>query len=158
MTTLDILAPEIFVCEKTFRSFCEAVSCEGDQNLIECWFNEWYGKEILYFVSRKGLEKRLPWKVNENRKNCGFCEECKICARTHHIRMCLDDAYYFKPRKDAPFQPIRWKVCFSAVHSLKNFLDCKNSKGNNINWHKEWFFSFFFRCIELLIEDIWLIS
>ena len=103
MTTLDILAPEIFGCEKTFRSFCEAISCEGDQNLIECSFNQWYGKEIFYFVSRKELEKWLSCKVNENRKICGFCEECETCARIHYIRMSLDDDYHFKPRKDAPF-------------------------------------------------------
>ena len=36
MTTLDILAPEIFDCEKTYRSFCEAIGCEGGHNLIEC--------------------------------------------------------------------------------------------------------------------------
>ena len=120
MTTLDILAPEIFDCEKTFRSFCEAIGCEGDHNSIECSFNRCYGKEIFYFVSRKELEKWLPCKVNENRKNRGFCE-CKICTWTHHIGMCLDDAYYFKPHKDTPFQPIHWKVYFSVVHSLKIF-------------------------------------
>ena len=53
MTTLDILAREIFDCGKTFKSFYEAIGCEGDHNLIECSFNQWYGKEIFYFVSRK---------------------------------------------------------------------------------------------------------
>ena len=74
-----------------------------------------------------------------------------------HIRMCLDDAYYFKPRKDAPFQPICWKVYFSAVHSLKNFkIDiARTREGTTIHWHKELFFSFIsFRCLELLIKDI----
>ena len=121
MTTPDILAPEIFDCEKTYRSFCEVIGCERGHNLIECLFNQWNGKEIFYFVSRKELEKWLSCKVNENRKICRFCEECETCPRIQHIRMCIDDAYYFKPRKDASFQPIRWKVYFSAVHSLKNF-------------------------------------
>ena len=103
MTTLDILAHEMFGCEKTFRSFCEGISCEGDQNLIECSFNQSYGKEVFYFVSRKELEKWLSCKVNENRKICGFCEECETCTRIHYIRMYFDDAYHFKPRKDAPF-------------------------------------------------------
>ena len=40
---------------------------------------------------------------NWNRKICGFCEECETCTRIPHIRMCLDDAYYFKTRKDRPF-------------------------------------------------------
>ena len=39
MTTKDILAPEMFDCKKTFRSFCEAIGCKGDHNLIECSFN-----------------------------------------------------------------------------------------------------------------------
>ena len=78
MTTLDILAPEMFGCEKTFRSFCEGISCEGDQNLIECSFNQSYGKEVFYFVSRKELEKWLSCKVNENRKICGFCEDVRL--------------------------------------------------------------------------------
>ena len=77
MTTLEILAPEIFDCEKTFRSFCEAIGCDGDHNLIECSFNQWYGKEIFYFVNRKELEKWLSCKINENRKICGFREECE---------------------------------------------------------------------------------
>ena len=106
MTTLDILAPESFDCEKIYRSFCEAIGCEGGHNLIECSFNQSYDKEIFYFVSRKELEKWLSCKVNENRKICGFYEECGTCGRIQHIRMCLDDAYYFKPLKDAPFQPI----------------------------------------------------
>ena len=139
MTTPDILAPEIFDCEKTYRSFCEVIGCEGGHNLIECLFNQWYGKEIFYFVSRKELEKWLSSKVNENRKICRFCEECETCARIQHIRMCIDDAYYFKPRKDAPFQPIRWKVYFSAVHSLKNFKIeiARTREGTTINWNEE---------------------
>ena len=72
MTTLDIFAPEILDCEKTYRSFCEAIGCEDGQNLIECLFNQWYGKESFYFVSRKELQKWLSCKVNENRKICGF--------------------------------------------------------------------------------------
>ena len=95
MTTLDILAPEIFDCEKIFRSFCEAISCEGDHNLIERSFNQWYIKEFFYFVSRKELEKWLSCKVNENRKICEFCEECETFTQIQHIRMCLDDAYLF---------------------------------------------------------------
>ena len=139
MTTPDILAPEIFDCEKTYRSFCEVIGCEGGHNLIECLFNQWYGKEIFYFVSRKELEKWLSCKVNENRKICGFYEECGTCGRIQHIRMCLDDAYYFKPLKDAPFQPIRWKVYFSAVHSLKNFIIeiARTREGTKINWNEE---------------------
>ena len=139
MTTLDILALEIFDCEKTYRGFCEVIVCEGGHNLIECSFNQWYGKEIFYFVSRKELEKWLSCKVNENRKICGYCEEYETCTWIQHIRMCLDDAYYFEPRKDAPFQPIRWKVYFSVVHSLKNFKIeiARTREGATINWHKE---------------------
>ena len=54
--------------------------------------------------------------------------------------MCLDDAYYFKPRADdGPFQPIPWKVYFSAVYSLKNFKIeiARTQEGTKINWHKE---------------------
>ena len=36
MRTLDILATEIFDCERTYRGFCEAIGCEGGRNLIEC--------------------------------------------------------------------------------------------------------------------------
>ena len=78
MRTLNILAPKIFDCEKIFRSFCEAIGCEGGHNLIEFWFNQWYGKLIFYFVSRKDLEKWLSCKVNENRKICGFCEDVRL--------------------------------------------------------------------------------
>ena len=95
---------------KNHRNFCEAIGCKGDHNLIECSFNQWYGNEIFYLVIRKELEKWLSCKINENRKICGFSEECETCPRIHHIKMCLDNAYYFKPRKDVPFQPIRWKV------------------------------------------------
>ena len=143
MTTLDILVAEIFDCEKAFRSFCEGISFEGDHNLIAYSLNQWYDKETFYFVSRKELEKWLSSKVNENRKNCGFCEECETCAQILHIRMCLDDAYYIKPHKGTHFQPNRWKVYFSATHSLKNFKCeiARARKGTKINWHK-WFFSF----------------
>ena len=139
MTTLDILAPEIFDCEKTFKSFCEVIGCEGVHNLMECLFSQWYGKEIFYFVSRKELEKWLSCKINENRKIYGFCEECETCARIQHIRMCLDGAYYFKPRKDAPFQPTRWKVYFLVIHSLKKFKVeiARTREGTTINWHEE---------------------
>ena len=71
-------------------------------------------------MSRKELQKFLSCKVNENRKVCEFYEKYETCAQIQHIRMCLDDAYYFKPRKDAPFQPTRWKAYFSAIHSLKH--------------------------------------
>ena len=139
MTMLDIFAPELFDCKKTYRSSCEAIGCEGGLNLIEYSFNQWYGKEIFYFVGRKELEKWLCCKVNENRKICGFCEGCETCTRIQHIRMRLDDAYYFKLRKDAPFQPICWKVYFSAVHSLKNFkIDiARTRERTTIHWHKE---------------------
>ena len=121
MTTLNILASESFYCQKTYRSLREVIGCEGGQNLIECSFNQWYSKEIFNFVSRKELEKWLSCKVNENRSFCGFCGECETCPGIRHIRICLDYAYYFKLRKYAPFQPICWKVHFSAVHSLKKF-------------------------------------
>ena len=42
MTTLEILAPEIFDYKKTFISFCEAIGCEGHHNLIECSFKQRY--------------------------------------------------------------------------------------------------------------------
>ena len=85
MTTLDNLALETFDCEKTFRSFCEGIGCKGDHNLIECLFNQWYGKEIFYFASRKELEKWPSCKVNENRKIYEFCEECETSAWTQHV-------------------------------------------------------------------------
>ena len=88
MTTLDILAPEMFGCEKTFRSFCEGISCEGDQNLIECSFNQSYGKEVFYFVSRKELEKWLSCKVNENRKFVDFVKNVRL-AHGFTILECL---------------------------------------------------------------------
>ena len=49
MTTLNILASESFYCQKTYRSLREVIGCEGGQNLIECSFNQWYGKEIFNF-------------------------------------------------------------------------------------------------------------
>ena len=120
MATLDILAPEIFDYEKTYRNFCEAIGCQGGHILIECSFNQWYGNEIFYFESRKKLEKRLSCKVNENRKICGFCEECETCVWIQH---------------NASFQPIHWKVYFSAVHSLKNFKIeiARTREGTTIN-------------------------
>ena len=94
MTTLDILAPEIFDCNKTYRSSCEAIGCEGGHNLTEC--------SIVQSFEQKRARK-MALLQNQNRKICGFCEECETCTRIQHIRMCLDDAYYFKPRKDGPF-------------------------------------------------------
>ena len=90
-------------------------------------------------MSRKELEKWVSCKVNENRKICGFYEVCETCAQIQHIRMCLDDYYHFKPRKDAPFQSICWKVYFSAAHSLKNFKIeiARTRERTTINWHKE---------------------
>ena len=106
MTTPDILAPEIFDCEKTYRSFCEVIGCEGGHKLIECLFNQWYGKEIFYFVSRKELEKWLSCKVNENRKICGFKKNARLahglsileCALMmliilNHVRMHLSSQF-----------------------------------------------------------------
>ena len=58
----------------------------------------------------------------------------------HGFSMCLDDAYYFKPRADdGPFQPSPWKVYFSAVYSLKKFKIeiARTQEGTKINWHKE---------------------
>ena len=63
----------------------------------------------------------------------------ETCARIQHIRMCLDDGYYFKPRKDAPFRPIFWKVYFSTVNSLKKIKIeiARTREGTTINWNKE---------------------
>ena len=109
MTTLDILAPERFDCEKIYRSFCEAIGCEGGHNLIKCSFNQSYGKEVFYFVSRKELEKWLSCKVNENRKivdfmkNVGLADgfsilECVLMMLIilNHLRMHLSNQF---PRK-----------------------------------------------------------
>ena len=38
-------------------------------------------------------------------KKCGFCDNydnCIHCKKLKYIRQCLDDAYYFSPRKDGP--------------------------------------------------------
>ena len=68
-----------------------------------------------------------------------FCEECETCTRIQHIRMRRDDVYYFKPLEDAPFQPIRWKVYFSALHFLKNLKIeiARTREGTKINSNKE---------------------
>ena len=109
MTTLDILAPERFDCEKIYRSFCEPIGCEGGHNLIKCSFNQSYGKEVFYFVSRKELEKWLSYKVNENRKIVDFMKnvglangfsilECVLMMLIilNHLRMHLSNQF---PRK-----------------------------------------------------------
>ena len=72
-----------------------------------------------------------------------------IAKKLKYIRQCLDNAYYFSPRKDAPWQPTHWKVFlyfeinkeFKKIQKLVsddfNFrLEIKYVKKSwTINWH-----------------------
>ena len=64
-------------------------------------------------MSRKELGELLHCLCNKNKKKCVFCDNydnCLHCKKLKYIRKSLDHAYYFSPRKDAPWQLTHLKV------------------------------------------------
>ena len=71
-----------------------------------------YGKSLYVILNGKELGELLHCFCNENKEKCGFCDKKGNCIyyKKLHIRQCLDNAYYFSPRKDTPWQPNCYKV------------------------------------------------
>ena len=68
---------------------------------------------LTKILNRKELGELLHCFCNKNKERCGFCDDndnCIYCKKLRYIRQCLDNAYYFSPRKHAPWQPTHWKI------------------------------------------------
>ena len=63
-------------------------------------------------INKKELGELLHCFWKKKKKNCGFCEydNCIHCKKLKYITQYIDNAYYFSPWKDAPWQPTHWKV------------------------------------------------
>ena len=87
--------------------------------------------------------------LQQKQKKCGFWDDydnCIHCKKLKYIRHCLDNAYYFSARKDAPWQPTQWKV-FLYQQIDKEFENIQKPDFNlgieikyvrkscTINWH-----------------------
>ena len=101
----------LFFLEKIFFSvyqpfvcLCD-VHCDSEHKQINIYLDKKiYGKSLYTTFNRKELGELLHCFCNKNKK-CGFCDNydnCIHCKKLKYIRQCLDDAYYFSPRKDAP--------------------------------------------------------
>ena len=103
---MDFFDYQPFVCP------C-AVHCDSEHKQINLYLDKtFYGKSLYATLNQKELGELLHCFCNENKKKCGFCEydNCIHCKKLKYITQYLDNAYYFSPRKDAPWQPTHWKV------------------------------------------------
>ena len=76
----------------------------------------------------KRVRRTFTLFLQRKQKKCGFCDNyhnCIHCKKLKYIRQCLDNVYYFSPRKDAPWQPTHWKV-FYIIKLMKNLKIFKN--------------------------------
>ena len=110
---------------------------------------KFYGKSLYATVNQKELGELLHCFCNENQKKCGFCDKydnCIHCKKLKYARQCLDNAYYFSPGKDAPWQPTHWNV-FLYYQIDKEFENIRKTdfnfcieikyvrKSRTIDWH-----------------------
>ena len=68
---------------------------------------------LTKILNRKESGELLHCFCNKNKERCGFCNannNCIYCKKLRYIRQCLDNGYYFSPRKHAPWQPSHWKI------------------------------------------------
>ena len=104
---LDFSYFQPFVCP------CD-VNCKSEHKQISLYLDKkFYGRSLYAILNRKGSGELLHCFCNENKKKCGFCDHynnCIHCKKLKYIRECLDNTYFFSPRKDAPWQPTYWKI------------------------------------------------
>ena len=94
-----------------------AVHCDREHKQINLYLDKKiYGKSLYTTLNWKELGEFLHCFSKESKKKFGFCDDYENCVhwkKLKYIRQCLDNAYYFSPRKDAPWQPTHWKVFFT---------------------------------------------
>ena len=98
---------QLFVCP------CD-VYCDSEHKQIYFYLVKiFYGKSLYTILNQKELGEVLHCfcKEKKTRKKKGFCDDynCIHCKKLKYNRQCLDNAYYFSTRKDAPWQPTHWK-------------------------------------------------
>ena len=94
-----------------------AVHCDREHKQINLYLDKKiYGKSLYTTLNWKELGEFLHCFSKESKKKIGFCDDYENCIhwkKLKYIRQCLDNAYYFSPRKDAPWQPAHCKVFFT---------------------------------------------
>ena len=100
---------------------CTFVCCFGHKQMYAYEHKQWWGSCAAYTVSKEELRNILLCYLRENLLICNACKKCETCELLEVIREGYNSAYLYKKRKDAPYQPIWYKVFFFDLASNVNF-------------------------------------
>ena len=101
--------------------YCTSIYCFGHKQMYACKHKQWWGSCTAYTVSKEELRNIFWCYLRENLLICNACKKWETCERLDVLRERCNSAYLYKKWKDAPYQPIWYKVFFFDLASNVNF-------------------------------------